>query len=164
MRFENSNHQDIADEEFPSDIPDSVGDFDLDRYSLIGMNERPKHIRHIVPSSLVLLRLSCLGRGSYSLVFAGCCRSTKHMVAIKAIAANAVSQAGSFAHEVKVNRALGRHRNIVELLASFSPSKGTGFLVFELCAKGEVFQQIEPGKGLMPRTNLGYVKIYVEYA
>ena len=88
-------------------------------------------------------------------MFTGRCTHTERDVAIKAVAVAPGLQADSFGHEAKVNRALGRHSNVVELLGSFSPTKDTGFLVFELCAHGEAFEQIEPGKGLMPRSLLG---------
>mmetsp|Transcript_36924 Transcript_36924/g.96700 ORF Transcript_36924/g.96700 Transcript_36924/m.96700 type:complete len:416 (+) Transcript_36924:92-1339(+) len=97
-----------------------------------------------------------LGRGSFSTVFEGIRQSTGDAVAIKAVQ---MGRRGieAFQHEVRMNKVLEAHPNVVRLMDSVAPGRDgpLGFLVFELCTGGELFLQLVPNAGLAPRSRIG---------
>ena len=113
----------------PQQIPDEIQDYDLSDKFL-------------------------LGRGAFSLVYRGTHKHTADLAAIKAVTLAPENPSG-FHTELKANRIVRGHPNIVTLLDSLSPQPNTGYLLFELCERGEVFDQIVPNVGLMPRELIG---------
>lgn len=114
----------------PQHIPRRVGDYNLDTEFL-------------------------LGRGAFSLVFKGAHRTTREAAAIKAITLAPENPAG-FHQELKANRIVLGHPNVVALLGNQPPSDTTtGYLMFEMCDRGEVFEMVAPNVGLMPRESIG---------
>lgn len=96
-----------------------------------------------------------LGRGAFSLVFKGIQQNTGKAVAVKAVTLVPENPVGFYA-ELKANRVALGHPNIVSLLDSHPPVGHTGFLMFELCERGEVFDMITPSVGLVPRELIGF--------
>ena len=95
-----------------------------------------------------------LGRGAFSLVYRGVQKHTGDRAAIKAVTL-APENPDGFHAELKANHVVRGHPNIVTLLDSVAPQPSTGYLLFELCERGEVFDQIVPNVGLMPRELIG---------
>lgn len=97
-----------------------------------------------------------LGRGSFSVVFEGLERDTLRRVAIKAVylGPENTDSVGGFNNELRVLcRAVG-HSGIVKLLDHYH-QENMGYLVFDLCERGEVFSEVIPHLGLNPRENVG---------
>lgn len=96
-----------------------------------------------------------LGRGAFSHVYQGVHRTTADLVAVKAIKCSIENPSGYYS-EYKMNRVLRDHPNVVQLLDNSPPQDaGDGYLIFELCDRGEVFRQIVPNVGLSPRDRIG---------
>lgn len=87
-------------------------------------------------------------------MFKGKHKNTDEVVAVKAATIVAENPTG-FHAELRANRVVLGHPNVVALLDSFPPVAQTGFLIFEICERGEVFEMIAPSVGLQPRENIG---------
>eukprot|EP00038_Savillea_parva_P006778 m.165762 g.165762 ORF g.165762 m.165762 type:complete len:466 (-) comp12604_c0_seq1:102-1499(-) len=97
-----------------------------------------------------------LGHGSFSTVFEGVHRTTSERVAIKAVQVGKRGPEG-FHHEVRMNKVISAHVNVVRFLDSVPPDQigPLGYLIFELCDGGELFMQLVPNAGLEPRARIG---------
>lgn len=98
---------------------------------------------------------SLLGRGAFSVVYEGFHTNTKDKVAVKAITVLPDQTAAGFMTELKANRMVDGHVNVVRLLDHEVPKDNLGYMMFEVCSRGEVFEQIKPGVGLIPRECIG---------
>eukprot|EP00041_Stephanoeca_diplocostata_P011988 m.198773 g.198773 ORF g.198773 m.198773 type:complete len:384 (-) comp18761_c0_seq2:686-1837(-) len=109
----------------------------------------PQHVGEFDLSAGVFL-----GRGAFSCVYEGHNRRTEERVAVKAVCLSSENPTG-YHSEYKINRTLRSHKHVVQLLDHVPPAGDIGYLVFELCSQGEVFQHIMPNGGLTPRVLIG---------
>eukprot|EP00039_Didymoeca_costata_P004616 m.74788 g.74788 ORF g.74788 m.74788 type:complete len:425 (-) comp12480_c0_seq1:6160-7434(-) len=112
-----------------NDIPDEVGAYSIKQKEL-------------------------LGRGAFSVVYKGVHKNSGTEVAVKAITI-LNDKTSDFQLELKANQVIRGHPNVVTFLESVQPVRNMGYMMFELCERGEVFEQVKPGVGLVPRENIG---------